>query len=177
MKTSIYAAAVSLVALVSSIPAMAQGPSLPLVGSPSSITAGVFLPSSSDAKNAGGSTQFDVNFNYTLPVPNVTSVSSRTILGLGVEAGSKSGKHETIVPITIGQIYSLSGGGVTQAGQTYAGAGLGVYVLNQSGLATSGKIGGYVQLGYNINDTTFVDAKYQGVKSANGFTANVGFRF
>ncbi|MGI4792028.1 MAG: hypothetical protein ACRYFS_24665 [Janthinobacterium lividum] len=154
----------------------APGPALPIIGGPNAITAGVFIPSSGAAKSAGGNTQFDVEFHYGLPIPNPTPL--RVVLGVGVETGSKSGSHSTVVPLTAGLQVGVGGG-------VYAGAGIGYYFLNQhrnsdtlDQLGTTSKVGGYGELGYALpGGLVTVSAKYQAVKRADGFVLAVGLHF
>jgi len=158
-------------------PMAANAQSLPVIGGPSSISAGIFAPTSDDAKHGGGKTQFDANFRYTLPVPNPLDVPARTVLDLGVQTGARDGKHSTVVPITVGEVVGLSGKSPNAAGEGYAGVGVGAYIINQSGLSTATRLGGFGELGYNINSSFFVDARYQFVQHANGPLFNVGYRF
>ena len=154
----------------------APGPALPLLGGPNAVTAGVFIPSSGAAKSAGGNTQFDLEFHYGLPVPNPTPL--RVVLGLGVETGSKSGSHSTVVPLTAG-LQAGVGGGV------YVGGGLGYYFLNQhenntfyDQLSTSTRFGGYGEIGYALpGGLVTVSAKYQAVQRADGFVLTAGLHF
>ena len=154
----------------------APGPALPIIGGPNAVTAGVFIPSSGAAKSAGGNTQLDVEFHYGLPIPNPTPL--RVVLGVGVETGSKSGSHSTVVPVTAGLQVGVGGG-------VYAGAGVGYYFLNQhrnSGftdqLSTSTRFGGYGELGYALpGGLVTVSAKYQAVQRADGFVLAVGLHF
>ena len=169
------AAVLTLCAAVRPVQA-APGPALPLLGGPNAITAGVFLPSSGAAKSAGGSTQLDVEFHYGLPVPNPTPL--RVVLGVGVETGSKSGSHSTVVPVTAGGQIGLGGG-------VYAGLGVGYYFLNQhrnstfsDQLSTSTRFGGYGELGYTLpTGLLTVSAKYQAVQRADGVVLAVGLHF
>ena len=151
------------------------GPSLPLIGAPNAITAGVFIPSSGAAKSAGGNTQLDVEFHYGLPVPNPTPL--RVVLGVGVETGSKSGSHSTVVPVTAAGQIGLGGG-------VYAGAGVGYYFLNQrrntglDRLGTTSKVGGYGELGYaRPGGLVTLSAKYQAVQRADGVVLTAGLHF
>lgn len=176
MKATLIALAALAGALTALPAAAAPGPSLPLVGSPNSIIAGVFLPSSGNARDAGGSTQLDVNFRYGLPVPNLIA-PTRTILGLGVETGAHGGGHSTIIPLTVSQIFSTNGLSPFSTGTVYVGAGLGFYILNQSGIKTTTRIGGQGLVGYNVTDAVFLEGKYQFVKDGNGGTLSAGLRF
>ena len=154
----------------------APGPALPILGSPNALTAGVFIPSSGAAKSAGGNTQLDVEFHYGLPIPNPTPL--RVVLGVGVETGSKSGSHSTVVPVTAGGQIGLGGG-------LYAGAGVGYYFLNQhrnsnvlDQLSTTQKVGGYGELGYSLpGGLLTISAKYQAVQRADGFVVSAGLHF
>ena len=172
--TSLVLAGVSLTAATSA--SAAPGPALPILGSPNTITAGVFLPSSGAAKSAGGSTQLDIEFHYGLPIPNPTPL--KAVFSIGVETGSKSGGHSTIIPVTVGAQVSLGGG-------VYAGAGVGYYFLNQhrndtftDQLSTSTRFGGYGELGYSLpTGLISVSAKYQAVQRADGVIVAVGLHF
>ena len=175
MKT--YFAALTGLALALSAAAAqaAPGPALPILGSPNAVTAGVFIPSSGAAKSAGGNTQLDVEFHYGLPVPNPTPL--RVVLGAGVETGSKSGSHSTVIPLTAGLQVGVGGG-------VYAGAGVGYYFLNQrrntgfDRLGTTSKVGGYGEIGYALpGGLVTVSAKYQAVQRADGFVLSAGLHF
>lgn len=154
----------------------APGPALPILGSPNAITAGIFVPSSGAAKSAGGNTQLDVEFHYGIPIPNPTPL--RVVLGVGVETGSKSGSHSTVVPVTAGGQIGLGAG-------VYAGAGVGYYFLNQhrngsfaDQLSTTQKVGGYGELGYSLpGGLLTISAKYQAVQRADGFVISAGLHF
>ena len=170
-------AAAGTIACISVRPAAAApGPVIPGVGGPSAITAGIYLPNDSNTKDGGGSTQFSGEFRYTLPVPNPLDVPARTVASLGVEFGTSSGKHSTIVPLTVGEVISSKGSPVG-AGNFFYGAGLGAYFLNRSGFSTATRFGGYGELGYNFTSALFLDAKYQIVQHADGLNLNVGLRF
>ncbi len=176
MKIIKHLALTSIVAALGCTAAYAApGPALPILGSPNAVTAGVFIPSSGAAKGAGGNTQFDVEFHYGLPIPNPTPL--RVVLGVGVETGSKSGSHSTVVPLTAGLQVGVGGG-------VYAGAGLGYYFLNQhrntgfDQLGTTSKVGGYGELGYALpGGLITVSAKYQAVQRADGFVLTAGLHF
>jgi hypothetical protein len=154
----------------------APGPALPILGSPNAITAGVFIPSSGAAKLAGGTTQLDLEFHYGLPIPNPTPL--RAVFSVGVETGSKSGSHSTVVPVTAGGQIGLGAG-------VYAGAGVGYYFLNQhqnsntlDQLGTSTRIGGYGELGYSLpGGLLTISAKYQAVQRADGVVLSAGLHF
>jgi hypothetical protein len=172
-----YFAALTGLALALSAAAAqaAPGPALPILGSPNAVTAGVFIPSSGAAKSAGGNTQLDVEFHYGLPVPNPTPL--RVVLGAGVETGSKSGSHSTVIPLTAGLQVGVGGG-------VYAGAGVGYYFLNQrrntgfDRLGTTSKVGGYGEIGYALpGGLVTVSAKYQAVQRADGFVLSAGLHF
>ena len=164
--------------LASVLPAAAApGPGLPIVGNPTSISAGVFIPSSGDASDKGGSTQLSLNFRYTLPVPDPIGVPVRTVIDLGLETGSKSGGHSTVIPLTVGVVAGTGGSSPYTAGSFFYGGGAGVYFENQSGLSSAARLGAYAELGYSITGPLYVNAKYQFVDHAEGATVNVGLRF
>lgn len=169
-------AAVAALSLALKPAAAAPGPTLPVLGGPSSIVVGGFFPMDNDAKHAGGAAEINVDFRYGLPVPNLIT-PTRTVISLGVETGAHSGKHSTVIPLTISQIVSLTGGSPFSPGAFYVGAGVGGYVLNQSGLSSATRVGGLVTAGYNFTDAIYLDAKYQFVKHADGATVGVGLRF
>jgi len=179
MNSSNFWALGALTATLSLCAPMAQaapGPDLPILGSPNAITAGVFIPSSGAAKSAGGNTQLDVEFHYGLPIPNPTPL--RVVLGVGVETGSKSGSHSTVVPVTAGAQFGLGGG-------LYVGGGVGYYFLNQhrngsivDQLSTTQKVGGYGELGYSLpGGLLTLSAKYQAVQRADGLVVSAGLHF
>ena len=175
-KLGAFSAFVGLLGTVAATAQAAPGPALPIIGSPNGIEAGVFIPSSGAAKSAGGNTQYDVEFHYGLPIPNPTPL--RVVLGVGVETGSKSGSHSTVVPVTAGGQIGLGGG-------VYAGAGVGYYFINQhrnssftDQLGTTNKVGGYGELGYALpSGLLTISAKYQAVQRADGVVVAVGLHF
>jgi len=182
LKESIYkagvAALVAAAALVLAVTAQAApGPAIPGIGGPSSISVGGYFPNSADASDRGGATQLAGEFRYQLPVPNPLDVPARTVATLGIETGARHGNHSTIIPVTIGEMVGLSHTSPNAAGTAYAGAGVGVYFENQSGISTAARIGGYAVIGYNINGMTYVDAKYQFVDHGDGPLVQVGLRF
>ena len=174
--TGAFAALTTTLSLSAGAAHAAPGPALPILGSPNAITAGVFIPSSGAAKSAGGNTQLDVEFHYGLPIPNPTPL--RVVLGAGVETGSKSGSHSTVVPVTAGAQIGVGGG-------VYVGGGVGYYFLNQhrnsnvlDQLSTTQKVGGYGELGYSLpGGLLTVSAKYQAVQRADGFIVTAGLHF
>ncbi len=175
-KLGAFSAFIGLLGTVAAAAQAAPGPALPIIGSPNGIEAGVFIPSSGAAKSAGGNTQYDIEFHYGLPIPNPTPL--RVVLGAGVETGSKSGSHSTVVPVTAGLQVGVGGG-------VYAGAGVGYYFLNQrsdsnnlSLLDTTQKVGGYGELGYALpGGLLTLSAKYQAVQRADGVVVAVGLHF
>ena len=154
--------------------AHAQG--LPLVGNPTALSAGLYLPSSSDAKNAGGSSQLYLNLQYGFPV-SVPLTPTRTVVGLEGEFGTHSGHHSNIVPITIGEYLGAGGKSPFAAHNVFGGIGAGIYLENIGSFSSSGQVGGYATVGYNIGLGFFVAAKYQVVKSADGMILSAGTRF
>ncbi len=157
--------------------AQAPGPVVPLLGAPSALSVGLFVPSGSDAKAKGGASQFAANFQYGLPLIGSLGPLSHTVIGLGIQTGSKSGAHSTVIPLTVSQLFGANGQSPTAAGNFYYGIGAGLYFINQSGISVASRIGGQVQFGYNITSGLFADAKYQFVDHADGFIFSVGGRF
>jgi len=100
------------------------------------------------------------------------------VFSVGVETGSKSGGHSTIIPLTAGAQIGLGGG-------VYAGAGVGYYFLNQhrnsnftDQLSTSTRVGGYAELGYALpTGLLTVSAKYQAVQRGDGVVVALGLHF
>ena len=175
--TAAIAGIACLGAMVAAAPVKAQdGPHLPGVGGPSSFSAGVYLPSSGEAKDSGN-TQLNLNYRYTLPVENELDVPARTVLDLGAQIGATHGKHNTIIPVTVGEVIGLNGKSPAATGNAFAGVGVGAYFMNQSGLSSAVRLGGYGELGYNISDSLFVDGRYQFVQHGNGAMINLGYRF
>jgi hypothetical protein len=154
----------------------AHSQSLPLVGSPNGVSVGLFLPSSGDAKNAGGSSQLYVDFQYGFPV-SVPFTPTRTVVNLAGEFGTNSGHHSYIVPLTIGEYIGADGKSPFAARNFYAGVGAGIYFESIGSFSSSGQLGGYATVGYNIGLGFFVQAKYQIVKSADGPIISAGARF
>jgi hypothetical protein len=178
MYSKIIATASALAALALVVPALAApGPNLPVIGSPGAVSLGAFIPSSNDAKDKGGSTQLDINFQYGLPLIGSLGPLSHTVIGVGVETGTKSGGHSTVIPVTISQMFGVNGQSPTAGGSFYYGVGVGAYFLNQSGISVATRIGGQVEGGYNLTSSIFVDAKYQIVDHADGPIISVGARF
>ena len=155
----------------------APGPVIPLVGSPSAVSLGLFVPSGGDAKDKGGASQFAANFQYGLPIIGSLGPLSHTVIGLGIQTGSKAGAHSTVIPVTVSQLFGVGGASPTAAGNAYYGVGVGAYFLNQSNISVATRIGAQVQAGYNITSILFADAKYQFVDHADGFIVSVGGRF
>jgi len=157
--------------------ANAADPKIPGLGGPTSLSVGAYWPSSDDAKR-GGSTQIDADLRYHVPVKdNPITVPHSTVLDIGVQAGSKDGKHNTIIPITIGEELGLNNKSPLATGNGYVGAGVGAYVINQSGISTATRVGGYVDAGYNFTQAVFVEGKYQWVDHGSGPMLNLGYRF
>lgn len=186
MKRSVIQACIPVVAgglaialtVALSTSARADGPAIPGLGGPTSLSVGGFWPSSGDAKDSGGSTQIDANLRYHIPVKdNPLTVPARTFLNVGVEAGAKDGNHNTIIPITVGEELGLDNKSPLASGNGYVGAGVGAYIMNQSGLSTATRLGGFVNAGYNFTSQVFAEADYQWVNHGNGALVNVGFRF
>ena len=154
----------------------APGPNLPVVGAPTSIAAGIFVPSGGDSKKAGGSSQLDVEFRYGLPVPNPLP-TTRTVLGLGIQTGAKSGKHATVVPITATQQFSINGNSLNAPGAVYVGVGAGAYIQNLSGISSAVRLGVHGEVGANVTRAVFLNARYQAVSHSNGLSVTAGLRF
>lgn len=181
MFKKILGAAIAALTMVS--PAVAApGPPLPIVGFPTGLSAGVFVPSSGAAK-AGGTTQYDIEFRYGIPLPNPTPIVP--VIGVAVETGNTSGNRSTIIPVTAGALIGLNGLSPNAGGSIFAGGGVGIYFINQHAnssskfgqLGTTSHAGGYVELGWNVTHLLFLDAKYQSAPRADGMTATVGLRF
>jgi|SRR3569833_346957 len=158
-------------------PANAAGPAIPGLGGPTALTVGGYWPSDNDAKR-GGTTQLNADLRYHVPVKdNPITVPHSTVLAVGVEAGSKDGNHNTIIPITIGEELGLDNKSPLAINNGYVGVGVGAYVMNQSGISTATRLGGYVSAGYNFTQSVFAEGKYQFVDHGSGPMLNVGFRF
>ena len=163
--------------LIAGIANAAPGPTIPLVGSPTSISFGLFAPNGGDAETNGGNEQYSLDFRYALPIPNPLDVPVRTVGDIGLQTGAKDGNHSTVVPFTVGEMMGANNKSPLAGGNTYFGLGAGVYFLNQSGLSSVARLGGYAQLGYNLNSATYLEAKYQFVTHADGLNVNIGLRF
>ena len=155
--------------------AAASGPSV--LGGPTAISVGGYWPSDEDAKDAG-QTQINADLRYHVPVKdNPITVPHSTVLAVGVEAGSKDGNHSTIIPITIGEELGANNKSPLASGNGYLGLGIGAYIINQSGLSTATRLGGYVSAGYNFTQAVFAEGKYQWVDHGTGPLLNLGYRF
>ena len=169
---AVLTAFISLAALCAGRPASAQ---LPLLGGPTAITAGVFVPTDSRPTHAGGGQQLSLEARYALP--GVPFTGLKTVVSVGLEDGSQGGGHSTIIPFTIGEYAGSGGVNPLKFKDAYIGAGLGPYLENESGISTTTRIGGFVAVGYNTPIALFVEGKYQFVQDGSGFTASVGLRF
>lgn len=148
------------------------------IGGPTSLSVGAFWPSSDDASSTGGGTQLNADLRYHVPAKNNTlNVPSRTVFDVGIEAGATDGAHSTIVPVTIGEEIGLSNQSPLAVNNGFLGAGIGVYFVDQSFITSSAELGGYVNAGYNISASTFVEGKYQFADHGDGPMLDVGFRF
>jgi hypothetical protein len=164
--------------LAAPVPAQAAGPAIPGLGGPTAISVGAYWPQSDDAKDSGGSTQITADLRYHVPVnANPLNTPARTVVDVGVDAGAVHGNHDTIVPVTIGEEFGANKQSPMATGNFYVGAGFGAYILNQSGLSTATRLGGYVGAGYNITQSVFAEGKYQFVDHGDGPTLSVGMRF
>jgi hypothetical protein len=175
-KLSVFTSIAVLVLLVACVATRADAQSLPVVGYPTTITAGAFFPSGGTAKQNGGSSQLYVELRYGFPV-SVPLTPTRTVVSVGAEFGDANGGHSTIVPITIGEYWGAGGKSPFAANNYYVGAGVGPYIENMSGISTKAEFGGYGTIGYNIGLGFFVDAKYQVVANGSGTLVGAGFRF
>ncbi|HEX5324327.1 MAG TPA: hypothetical protein VFW40_11110 [Capsulimonadaceae bacterium] len=167
-------ALVALLAAVAVVPKQACA-QLPTASSPSGIGVSVFVPNSSEAVRTGGSLQAAAELRYALP--SVPLTPTRTILSLGAEWGSRDGKHSLIVPLAIAEYAGLSGKSPTTPGTAYVGAGIGYYLMQQSGFGNRAEVGGFGALGYNFPFGLFIEGKYQVVSRGNGGLISLGFRF
>ena len=163
-----------LCAIIACAAAHKASAQLPFLGGPSAIDAGIFLPTSGAAKTKGGSTQLSLDARFALP--SVPLTPTRTVLGVGVETGAHDGMHSTVVPVTIAEYVGNGNLSPLKPSVPYFGIGIGPYFENQSGLSVSTKLGGFAAVGYNFS-LVFLEAKYQLVTNADGFTVNLGMRF
>ena len=154
----------------------AHAQSLPLIGGPNAASIGLFLPSSGDTNHDGGSSQLYLNLQYGFPV-NVPFTPTRTVVNLEGEFGNNNGHHSNIVPLTIGEYVGSGGRSPFASHNVYGGVGAGVYLESIGSSSSTGQIGGYALVGYNVAFNIFVQAKYQFVKSADGPIVSVGARF
>jgi hypothetical protein len=171
----------SLIALLSvslavGAQSFAHAQAVPSLISPSAVSAGLFLPSSSDAKNAGGSSELYLDAQYGLPV-NIPFTPTRTVVSIEGEFGTHDGQHSNIIPLTVGEYFGGAGKSPFALHNFYGAVGAGFYLENIGSDSSSGAIGGYAAVGYNFALTFFVQAKYQIVRSANGPIVSVGTRF
>lgn len=172
LSISLIVAGLAFCALLTTRPASAQ---LPVIGGPAAISVGDFLPSDYAPRHNGGASQFSIEARYALPGIPLTGL--RTIGEVGLEDGNRDGNHSTIVPLTIGEYLGGNGKSPLSMKNVYGGVGAGVYFVNENGLSSAARIGGYAALGYNTPIALFVEAKYQVAEHADGTTLSVGLRF
>jgi opacity protein-like surface antigen len=180
MKKVLNLVTVAGLALTAAASAHAQVPSI--LGS-GDIKVGIFNPSSHDARDNGGSTQFSVGADYT--TPGVPGAPRPTFYG-DYQGGSKSGGHVNTYGIGVATKYTQGIVGALTKATPYAGIGVGVYrvdVKNTSNgeSGTNTTIGGKVFAGVTFNKYV-LEANYQFLPSEkgvnpSGFGVQVGVTF
>lgn len=140
---------------------------------------GDYIPSESEAQNAGSTHNLAFEFDYTIQrVPERGSVG---ILSLGyIERNDLR-----IIPFTLTQVYRDPN--VNFAGHpVYWGGGIGIYAVRLSLPDTSGDVKGlfglHALVGLDISDNVFIDAKYHypfhyDRKFFGGLQVGAGVRF
>ena len=116
---------------------------------------GLFMPASKEARQGAGHEVFSVEMDYVaqyLPDQGVTNVIS---LGY-IEKGALR-----LIPMTLNQIFHKPG---NSNSEFYYGYGLGLYSARLSNVDNAGGskllIGGALTAGKNLNETSFIEAKY-----------------
>ncbi|MGC4046886.1 MAG: hypothetical protein QM758_24080 [Armatimonas sp.] len=120
------------------------------------VKAGLFMPSGKEARNGGGHQIFALEADYVaqyIPERNQTNVVS---VGY-IEKGALR-----LVPMTLNQLFHDNKGKTRY--DVYYGYGIGVYSARLSNLDNSNGskllLGGALTAGWNINDKSFLEAKY-----------------
>ena len=116
---------------------------------------GLFAPAGKEARMGAGHQIFAVEADYVaqyLPDQGVT-----TVLSLGyIEKGALR-----LIPMTLNQIFHKAG---SSHSETYYGYGFGLYSARLSSVDGSNGskllLGGALTAGKNLNETTFIEAKY-----------------
>lgn len=113
---------------------------------------GLFAPAGKEARTGAGHQVFAVEADYVaqyLPEQGITNVIS---IGY-IEKGALR-----LIPMTLNQIFNKAESSI------YYGYGLGVYSARLSNVENAGGskllIGGALTAGKNLNETTFIEAKY-----------------
>lgn len=181
------------VAVLGASPARAQGTEDTMkVQKPITVLLGAYFPTDSDFKDAVGNNLLSVGVRYAFAKSKTQSPTlfegfidylnkSRDRTVSDGEGGTR--KESIDVQVTaIGVSARQSFASANEAGQPYAGVGIGVYT-GKAGGESETRFGGKVNAGYQLNNGWLAEAEYTIITkkkdeaSANGFQLRVGYRF
>jgi len=149
-----------------------------------SIRAGGYFPANSTIPKNVGSALFAGGVDWVI---SRQGASTNSFISADFVDRSSSSNQLRMVPVTYGTLHYSN---VAATTRTYAGWGVGVYftslnVPNRIGIQESHNdtlFGGYLNLGVEMQDNIFVDARYHitttsGPANPGGLEATVGVRF
>jgi hypothetical protein len=127
------------------------------------VKAGVFMPSGKEARNGGGRQIFMLEADYVAQY--IPERAQTNVVSIGyIEKGGLR-----LIPMTLNQLFHDNKGRTRY--DVYYGYGLGIYSARLSTLDTSNGskllLGGALTAGWNINDKSFLEAKYHLLFSYN----------
>lgn len=164
--------------------AHAQTPAVLPVQKPITLKLGVYIPTSSSGRDAGGNGQFSLGADYAL----AKTVAANPLLPsvyFDYEGGSRHGGRANIYGLGVAARY-YSGRPALARVSPYLGIGLGVYDadLRRSGQGGGNtvSIGGKVLAGVEFSQSFLVEANYQFLPKHNGINPDglgvqLGYRF
>ena len=167
-----------------SIAAGAQAQTTQPVQKPITIKLGVYIPTSSSGRDAGGNGQFTIGADYAL----AKTVSANPLLPsvyFDYEGGNRHGGRSDVYGLGIAARY-YSGRPALARVSPYLGVGLGIYDadLRRSGQGSGStvSVGGKVLAGVEFSQSFLVEANYQFLPKHNGVNPDglgvqVGYRF
>jgi hypothetical protein len=142
------------------------------------VKAGLFMPSGKEARNGGGNQIFALELDYV--AQHLSERNQSNVVSIGyIEKGALR-----LIPMTLNQIYHDNKGRTRY--DVYYGYGLGIYSARLSNIEGAGNskllLGGALTAGWNINQKTFLEAKYHllfnyNKRDVGGLTLMYGKRF
>ncbi|RYG64005.1 hypothetical protein EON80_20075 [bacterium] len=178
IKTSLALAAFGL-GVVAANPQTAHAQETGIV--PLRVKVGALLPSQSASRDAGGSVIPSAEVDIRIP-----RVLGADFVSIGIQNRSRNGGKLRVVPITLSRTFQPGNPVGRVTGSPYFGVGAGAYVLSGRNDGNSdSKIapGGFGQIGYQLPNKYFVEAKYQVVAGKvaglrpNGLVLSLGRSF